>query len=273
MNNFKNKFYSVLSKNFTKKGILNKRFYYKTFEMANYESPPKSFAEQDQREMAEHQRKRIMDPTYFGIMHDWMDNMLEKKRKKALAKESFEEGLAALTAQKVDLRKPLIALSVSASRPSKLWGLEKYIRLTEMLREMGQPVILYDDIKALPAPFFEWIKKWAIPVHTAKLSTLMGCLGHAKLFIGSDSGVKHVAAALGTPTLTLFGPESVGEWHGYPKDHHRYLQIPVPCRFNDPEPKEFSWCGVERCPLASHVCLSLISPEMVLAEAQQLLLP
>lgn len=91
MNNLRKNFYFNFSKNFTKKGILNKRFYYKTIEMSNLEQPPKDFEEQDQREMNEYHRKRLFDPTYFKIMHDWQDNILEKKRKKQITKENFEK--------------------------------------------------------------------------------------------------------------------------------------------------------------------------------------
>ncbi|HYG26320.1 MAG TPA: glycosyltransferase family 9 protein [Caulobacteraceae bacterium] len=38
------------------------------------------------------------------------------------------------------------------------------------------------------------------------LLTVHACLKHARLFIGNDSGLMHLAAAAGTPTLGLFGP-------------------------------------------------------------------
>jgi ADP-heptose:LPS heptosyltransferase len=35
----------------------------------------------------------------------------------------------------------------------------------------------------------------------------------AQLFIGNDSGLGHIAAAVGTPTLTLFGPGDPARYH------------------------------------------------------------
>lgn len=44
------------------------------------------------------------------------------------------------------------------------------------------------------------------------LPTLAGVLGHAALLLGNDSSVAHLAAALGVPTLALFGPSNDRAW-------------------------------------------------------------
>ena len=52
-------------------------------------------------------------------------------------------------------------------------------------------------------------------VGQADLLTAYACLGHARLFVGNDSGLMHLAAAAGTPTLGLFGPsdeQHYGPW-------------------------------------------------------------
>ncbi|MDA0656585.1 MAG: glycosyltransferase family 9 protein, partial [Proteobacteria bacterium] len=43
-------------------------------------------------------------------------------------------------------------------------------------------------------------------VGATDLATLGACLRRTSLFIGNDSGLMHMAAAAGTPTLGLFGP-------------------------------------------------------------------
>jgi ADP-heptose:LPS heptosyltransferase len=52
-------------------------------------------------------------------------------------------------------------------------------------------------------------------VGRADLPTLYACLQRASLFVGNDSGLMHMAAAAGIPTLGLFGPsrdELYGPW-------------------------------------------------------------
>ena len=92
----------------------------------------------------------------------------------------------------------------------------------------------------------------------------MQTISSARVFVGSDSGAKHIACALGVSTVTLFGPESIGEWHCYDETKNKAIQVMVGCRDNDPNPPAFSWCGVTVCPYASHACMALIDPEVVL---------
>ena len=41
----------------------------------------------------------------------------------------------------------------------------------------------------------------------------LGCwLAQARVYIGNDSGISHLAAAVGTPTIVLFGPTNPAVW-------------------------------------------------------------
>ena len=47
---------------------------------------------------------------------------------------------------------------------------------------------------------------------TTTLRETMGVLTHLDLFIGNDTGVSHIAASVGVPTVTLFGPTPARKW-------------------------------------------------------------
>jgi heptosyltransferase-3 len=49
-------------------------------------------------------------------------------------------------------------------------------------------------------------------LHHLDLLSVAGVLAHVSLFIGHDSGLTHLAAALGRPTVALFGPTDAGRW-------------------------------------------------------------
>jgi hypothetical protein len=51
-----------------------------------------------------------------------------------------------------------------------------------------------------------------VPARNLPLRTLGPILGRAGLFVGNDSGVTHLAAAWGAPTLALFGPTDPATW-------------------------------------------------------------
>jgi ADP-heptose:LPS heptosyltransferase len=85
---------------------------------------------------------------------------------------------------------------------------------------------------------------------------LAGVLSELDLFIGHDSGVTHLAALLGTPTVALFGPTDPARWA--PKGAAVTVLRAKPCDC-------VSWDAVTHC--AAKPCLNL-SPHTILAACQ-----
>jgi ADP-heptose:LPS heptosyltransferase len=83
----------------------------------------------------------------------------------------------------------------------------------------------------------------------------------AKLFIGIDSSPMHIASAVGTPTIALFGPSDPKVWNPPGEDH-----IVV---FKDPaEPRE---CGEPHCPAGECLRMRNIHVEDILPAVEKLL--
>ncbi len=97
------------------------------------------------------------------------------------------------------------------------------------------------------------------------LGQLAALYERCALVLGSDSGPLHLAAAVGAPTVRLYGPVSLakfGPW-GDP-ERHLALTTPwgcAPCHRLDWPPES----------LAHHACVAAIRPEDVLAAAERLL--
>jgi len=51
-----------------------------------------------------------------------------------------------------------------------------------------------------------------LPFHNLRLGLLAAIMGHAAFYIGNDSGITHLAAACGVPTIALFGPTDPRVW-------------------------------------------------------------
>jgi ADP-heptose:LPS heptosyltransferase len=100
---------------------------------------------------------------------------------------------------------------------------------------------------------------WGIShlVSNQSLSTVAGVLKKAALYIGHDSGISHLAAGVGTPSIVLFGPTNSAYWA--PRgDHVTVIQGPT-CHCAD-------WKQVQQC--HPKPCLEL-SVELILEKAEQ----
>ena len=119
---------------------------------------------------------------------------------------------------------PVLALAPTANWGGKQWPADRFAALAERLCAHDGPlpdarvaVFAGPGERAAAAPVLG-----AIPAPrridlagTLDLLTTAACLGRADLFVGNDSGLMHLAAAMGVPTLGLFGPsreEHYGPW-------------------------------------------------------------
>ena len=89
------------------------------------------------------------------------------------------------------------------------------------------------------------------------LSELPLEMAKADLYIGNDTGIKHLAIALGLPTLSFFGPEPPLEWHPYNEKAHPYFYIDgLDCRTASAH-----YCPLSQCD--SMICLNTITAKSV----------
>ncbi|MET0682490.1 MAG: lipopolysaccharide heptosyltransferase I [Casimicrobiaceae bacterium] len=113
--------------------------------------------------------------------------------------------------------RPFIAFFHGTSRSDKLWPDAHWRRLVEMFAASGFPVILpwgSDAEHARSELFAAGVPNARVPPPPRQsLPALAALLARAKLVIGVDTGLVHLAAALGTPTVSLFvatDPERCG---------------------------------------------------------------
>ena len=108
------------------------------------------------------------------------------------------------------LSSPLVAIHPGSGGRKKCWSLTSYVKLAHGLVNRGMGVVAVcgpverDLVHQLPAHL-----PCLVPPDLRSLASL---LHEADLFIGNDSGPGHVAAAVDTPTLSLFGPTDAETW-------------------------------------------------------------
>src|SRR4029453_14563540 len=91
------------------------------------------------------------------------------------------------------------------------------------------------------------------------LETLIGVIAKATIVLTNDSGPMHIAAALGVPTVAIFGSTDdvvTGPWG----PRARVVR----------EPGECSPCKMRECPI-DHRCMTRVSAEAVCRAAREVL--
>ncbi len=108
---------------------------------------------------------------------------------------------------------PVLALGVTANWTPKVWPAERFIALAHRLTAADGPlpgariaVFGGPGERDQAAPVLRAFPGAMDLVGGVDLLTAAACLGRCTLFVGNDSGLMHMAAAAGTPTLGLFGP-------------------------------------------------------------------
>jgi ADP-heptose:LPS heptosyltransferase len=114
---------------------------------------------------------------------------------------------------------PIIGIGPTANWDGKVWPPERFVQLCQQLAATTLPgarIAIFAGPGAQEAGL-------AAPVQAAlpdaidltgklDLPQVAACLARCAIFIGNDSGLMHIAAATGIPTLGLFGPSPVGEY-------------------------------------------------------------
>jgi len=164
-----------------------------------------------------------------------------------------------------------VVVALGATKPANRWEPERFGALAAALAGgdgatgPGSPVVLTggpDEVEAgrraaAAAAGREGVRNL---VGETTLPELCALLAEARLFVGCDSGPMHLAAALGTPVVALFGPADPRRTGPYGAGH-RVVRVPPSC----------APCNRRTCNAPRHACMEDIEVEHVLAQARSAL--
>lgn len=138
-------------------------------------------------------------------------------------------------------RKGFIHIHPASRWLFKCWQTEKYADLINALHETGERVVITGapDPKEtqMTAAIKEKLHRPGIDlVGRLSLKQLAALTTHAKCFVGVDSVPMHIASAMQTPTVALFGPSGDQEWGPW-QVRHKIITANYSCRP----------CGLDGC--------------------------
>ncbi|MBN1755518.1 glycosyltransferase family 9 protein [bacterium] len=157
--------------------------------------------------------------------------------------------------------------------PGSFWGTKRYPwqnyrkLITLLLQDSAIRIVLIggrDDHELVEDIRFGMGERVINATGYGGIPATAALIGKFRLLVGNDSTPGHIASAVGTAVLTIFGP-TVPEFGFSPYgEDNRFLQVPLKCR-------PCSTHGPQTCPRKHHHCMTLIEPEKVFQTVKTML--
>jgi ADP-heptose:LPS heptosyltransferase len=160
-------------------------------------------------------------------------------------------------------RDPYVCIHPGARLRSRRWPLERFADVGRALAARGWRVVVTGvaDEAALAEELARRVGGDAASVAgSTTLGSLAALIRKSALVVCNDTGISHMAAALGVPSVVVASGSDARRWAPLDRDLHRVLAYDVPCRP----------CGYDLCPFG-HPCALGVGVDDVLREARAVL--
>jgi ADP-heptose:LPS heptosyltransferase len=150
----------------------------------------------------------------------------------------------------------------AAAFDTKTWAVENFARVVEHLssRGLASVAVAGSGEEKVLAELRTQARAAVVSFTDLSLPELTALASRASLFVGNDSGVAHVAAAVGVPQVVVFGSSNVAHWSPWTRVPFEVVREEMPCapcpgytcsEFDEPEcirrvPVERVTAAVER---------------------------
>jgi ADP-heptose:LPS heptosyltransferase len=197
---------------------------------------------------ATHQRDRFLEAINEAPFDGEWDVLLR------VTEPLLDLGQACLEAAGLSIGEPLLVIHPGSGSAQKCVAPEILATLVVAVQLYGAiPVILEGPVDREPVErLLRLCVNPPIVLKGLDILTVAGVLAQARLFVGQDSGVTHMAGLMGVRTVALFGPTDPARWA--PRGAHITLVQGAPCVCQ-------SWGNVSRC--EDRPCLEMPKDQLV----------
>ncbi|HET7725196.1 MAG TPA: glycosyltransferase family 9 protein [Propionibacteriaceae bacterium] len=177
-----------------------------------------------------------------------------------------DEGLLAVTAppdtSSLTGPGPYLVVHPGASAPARAWPASHHAELVRILAGQGHRVIVTGGNREKTLTATVAGTTGVDLGGRLDLPELAGVLARARVLVVGNTGPAHLAAAVGTPVVSLFSPVvPAARWAPYGVPHVVLGDQEAPCRGS----------RARTCPVPGHPCLAGVSPSSVADAVHQLL--
>ncbi len=150
----------------------------------------------------------------------------------------------------VEKKNKIALIHPAAAFESKQWATENFVEIINYLDSRSFfPIVvtapnekdIINEISEKTSTFFHGFSDLSLPEVTALAR-------RADIFIGNDSGIAHIAAAVQTPTVVIFGSSNREHWRPWTDAPHEIVYEEFPCQ-----------------PCAGYVCKEFGKPKCILS--------
>jgi len=171
----------------------------------------------------------------------------------------------------------IIGLCPTSTMKIKEWSPEKAAELCKMFsKDDSTRILLFSTDEEYVNKILKSVKHPPVVVGRLSFNDLIALCAQCDLFISVDTGPMHVAAAVGVPTIGIFGPTSGKMFGPYGKNCIVIQKTPDcsfyrPASFFSQDTEEFQACYVkDRCQFMEKTCVDLVLPEEVIEAVKDL---
>jgi heptosyltransferase III len=154
----------------------------------------------------------------------------------------------------------VVALATCATNPVRRWRPQRFAEMAKWLSQKHYQVILvwgpgeFEYVKTVE----ELCSGSAVMTPPTEIMQLAALLRRCCLLIANCGGTKHVAVAVGTPTLTIHGPSDPRVWTPSGDPRHTFVRGQLDCLK----------CNEKECKTLE--CMEAVSTEMVIAKIEEM---
>ena len=152
-------------------------------------------------------------------------------------------------------RHSYVCLHPGARLHTRRWPAAYFAQIADACAEAGYLPVLTGSVEERPLVEAVRLKMRRACVNLCGrtgLGAFAALLRDARLVICNDTGTSHVTAAVGTPSIVLYGGSAPDRWAPLDTQRHRRAMVPVACRP----------CYHQHCPVG-HLCAVGLRPEAV----------
>lgn len=161
----------------------------------------------------------------------------------------------------------VVLIAPGAAHPNKAWPADRFVEVARVLRDVKEARIVWAVTSAetdrLSDAGLETDSE-IIKLVDCPINQLAGVIAHSDLVVVNDSGVGHLASAVGTPVLAVFGPTHPVLGFAPRGLHDRVIEVDEPCR-------PCSLHGKKACYRDKRHCFTRISSATVAEAAIEML--